>query len=265
MRIIMQVAADSEVGREPNSEVLLCEHVQSRRVSVLEWHMLKCVHSTADIHQGAWKVSVSVSMSDKSISGLQWRLSDNMHISHCRQELRQGNCTVTIHGTAIPTVTVSAERRPQYLYWNQSCLNSCDPPLMQRFDGPAQFCDYSCSTTSFLYWNGTCLSQCASPLVQKIERSPLRQFCIYPCASVDEFLYWNTSCLSTCKPPFVTRIDYGKKYCDYPCAASQYLYYNGSCQSTCNVSIAVSDRQHWRNVLQLFLSSEPVSVLGWLM
>jgi len=86
-------------------------------------------------------------------------------------------------------------------------------------------------TGKFYYWNNTCGEYCETPLIQKIVGTV--KWCLYPCL-MDQFLYPDSRCLDTCNSPFVVREELGYKYCDYKCDSTEYAYWNGSCLSSCN-------------------------------
>ena len=116
-----------------------------------------------------------------------------------------------------------------YLYWNGSCINTCDSPLTPSFISGKGFCSYKCLPAEYLYWDGTCGS-CPTPFTHRTEGT--KNFCDYPC-STSLYLYWNGSCIGTCNTPFVKQLVGGLNYCNRLCLSSLYLYYNGLCKTTC--------------------------------
>ena len=86
-------------------------------------------------------------------------------------------------------------------------------------------------TGNYYYWNNTCHDKCEAPLVQRAVGT--QKWCLYPCL-MGQFLYPDSRCLDTCNPPFRLREENGYKYCDYSCKSKEYAYWNGSCLSTCN-------------------------------
>ena len=119
----------------------------------------------------------------------------------------------------------------EYLYWDGSCQESCAYPLSTRIDIGVLYCDYLCTVSNFLYWDGTCSATCDPPLVQAFDHN--RQFCTYPCSS-SEILYYYGSCLPYCNSPFVLSTVGTKRYCAHPCAVvTDFLYWDNTCHPSC--------------------------------
>jgi len=157
---------------------------------------------------------------------------------------------------------------PEYVYWNQTCSDSCDAEYQQTtLFGLVKKCIYPCTNSAYpyLYWSGVCLAACSSPLKIRTEAGNL--YCDFPCARSSDYLfangtcspicpypfststiysknrcnylctgtnylYWDQTC-SSCPSPLISRLDGDKRFCVYPCDSDQYLYWNGSCLYTC--------------------------------
>ena len=126
----------------------------------------------------------------------------------------------------------------QFLYWNSTCLPTCNFPLQQKLTptkisiiGSVGYCIYPCSSTKYLYWDGVCRSSCPSPYTLYVEAD--KNYCIFPCAT-GESLYWNRSCIVGCEYPLVKSTVGGRISCEYPCTNGKYLYPDRSCSSTCD-------------------------------
>ena len=115
-----------------------------------------------------------------------------------------------------------------YLAWNGSCLSSC--PYYQRIENYYQFCDV-CQPGYYMYDNGTCLSSCYSSFTPSTIGGSM--FCKYPCASASNYLYQNGSCIASCQTAFISYTEGSFKFCNYPCITGKFLYVNGSCMATC--------------------------------
>ena len=117
----------------------------------------------------------------------------------------------------------------QYMSWNDTCFDTCDPPLVKGTDSHGNTCSYPCSlsTSSFLYWNGSCMSTC--PYHQRNENN--HRFC--DVCEPGNYMYDSGTCLSSCLDPLVIMTVGGSSFCHSPCRADQFLYDNGSCLSLC--------------------------------
>ena len=129
----------------------------------------------------------------------------------------------------------------QYLYWNGTCSSACPEPLANTTHNGEWFCEYPCLPTQYLYWNGSCVDSCLSPLAPVTEGNPPRQFCYYLCP-VDEFLYWDGSCQTSCDFPLVSHVEGSpeRQFCWYLCNTNDYLYWNGTCSSQCDPPLVQS-------------------------
>ena len=58
--------------------------------------------------------------------------------------------------------------RPNYRYWNHSCLATCDFPLKTRTSGSYNYCDFPCAANEYLYFDGSCSKQCPAPYVPRV-------------------------------------------------------------------------------------------------
>ena len=125
----------------------------------------------------------------------------------------------------------------QFLYWDGTCQSSCDLPLTTGSVIGKQTCTFKCLANQFLYWNGTCSNTCDSPLLQVLAHD--RYFCNYPCTGTSSLL-WYGGCTSSCTTPLSPRTTDGNFFCDYPCLQTQSLYWNGTCSNTCNLPLIQS-------------------------
>ena len=125
-----------------------------------------------------------------------------------------------------------------FLYWDDSCSDSCEPPLIS-ITQPQSYskCNYSCSIDQYLYWNGTCTVSCNSPLITKIVKA--RNLCTYPCAE-GQYLTMDGSCLTSYAYPKKTRVEVDANYCDLPCSNSEYFYENGTCLLSCSPPMKIA-------------------------
>jgi len=84
-------------------------------------------------------------------------------------------------------------------------------------------------TGEYLYWNGTCVNKCNDPLLNVSRNS--QSYCELPCLP-DEFLYYNKTCHQSCVWPFLPRNITVENsiwlFCDSPCG-NNLLYDNGEC------------------------------------
>jgi len=119
-----------------------------------------------------------------------------------------------------------------YLYWNGTCLSSCDPPLVSTVDGEENLCNLPCNISE--YWNNDdeiCQEICDSPLVI-LTQGDLKT-CNQPCSD-GEYYYWNETCHSSCDSPLVTSTNNSVLSCELPCEIGEYYYFNDTCQSSCD-------------------------------
>ena len=88
------------------------------------------------------------------------------------------------------------------------CKMSCSLPYQAV--GPNFLkCLLPCNSDQYLYWNNTCQDSCNFPL----QIDTQGEQCIYPCnKAYAQFLYWDGSCQLTC--PFIQRNENGYAFCD---------------------------------------------------
>ena len=121
-----------------------------------------------------------------------------------------------------------------YLSWDGYCKSTCDPPFLVTSVGSKLFCSIPCSSLDlFLYDNGTCSDYCEFPYVSEFDGAG--KFCHYPCSKTSLFYYYNSSCLSSCDAPFKVLTIEKVPWCVYPCAGDQFLFTNGTCADTCEL------------------------------
>ena len=117
----------------------------------------------------------------------------------------------------------------QFMLYDNTCVNSCDPPLVEGPQMQSRTCESPCGQTAnqYLYWDGTCQPAC--PYYSRTN------YGYYFCDACQPgyYMYSNKTCSSLCYPAFTQRTQGGSKFCDYPCNDDLYLYQNGSCLSTC--------------------------------
>ena len=120
-----------------------------------------------------------------------------------------------------------------YLYWNATCLDSCDSPLVTETSGDQQLCSLPCDDGEFYYYNDTlCYESCDAPLVSTSQGDLL--LCSLPCDD-GEFLYWNGSCIAECESPLVPGSQNGVLICELPCDDGEFYYYNDTlCYDSCD-------------------------------
>ena len=91
---------------------------------------------------------------------------------------------------------------------DNSCKTSCTSPYISSGTLYPR-CRLPCGSNQYLYWNNTCRDSCNYPLQVDTNN---RQ-CTYPCnKAYAEFLYWNGSCLSICQ--FSPKNEGGYAFCD---------------------------------------------------
>ena len=112
-----------------------------------------------------------------------------------------------------------------FILYNDTCVSSCDPPLLVRSQTQIQTCESPCGQTvnQHLYWDGTCQPTC--PYYSRTNGG--YYFC--DACQPGYYMYSNKTCSSLCYPAFTQRTQGGSKFCDYPCNDALYLYQNGSC------------------------------------
>ena len=92
---------------------------------------------------------------------------------------------------------------------DNTCQTGCNLPYVPS-NTLFPRCWLPCNSGQYLYWNNTCRDSCDYPLQVDINS---RQ-CAYPCnKAYAQFLYWNGSCLLTC--PFSQRNENGYAFCDF--------------------------------------------------
>jgi len=130
-----------------------------------------------------------------------------------------------------------------FLYENDTCLDTCPSPYSQVIQGVEKYCKAPCDINSFYYQNGTCGSSCSSPFTQIVSGN--LKYCNFPCTGTT-FLNWQgTACQSTCTLPFQQLIQGYERYCLKPCGGSSYYYSNGTCLSNCNYPFEASGQGSW--------------------
>ena len=122
------------------------------------------------------------------------------------------------------------------LDYDNVCQLACTPPYVMRGNNVKK-CLMPCDTAQYLYWNNTCRDSCDFPL----QIDDPNQQCIYPCnKKYAEFLYWNGSCLPTC--PFIQRNENGYAFCNAcPDGYFIYPDDGVTCKLGCNYPYIVTD------------------------
>jgi len=133
-----------------------------------------------------------------------------------------------------------------YMWTDDNCETSCDPPLVKEKRGNTWACKFPCEDTSlYLNWDGTCGTAC--PYSSDQEKLFFGvHLCDFPCTNSEDYLYWDGLCVDSCPDPLVEIEVGGKKSCSYPCEANQFLYDNGICKPTCPSPYTI-EIQHSRN------------------
>ena len=91
-----------------------------------------------------------------------------------------------------------------------------------------------CNSSQYLYWNNTCRDSCSPPLQIKADT---RQ-CIYPCnKAYGQFLYSDGSCLPTC--PLIQRNESGYAFCDNCSPSYYFYPEDGQCKLGCTYPYAI--------------------------
>lgn len=126
-----------------------------------------------------------------------------------------------------------------FLFNNNTCLASCDLPLINTTDGVTQFCQRKCPVGEYLFDNTTCVSQCNLPL--KPSSDGITDFCDRPCSS-GYFLFNNITCLPSCDLPLISTTDSATQFCQRKCPIGEYLFDNTTCvsQPQCNLPLKPS-------------------------
>ena len=142
----------------------------------------------------------------------------------------------------------------QFMMWDYTCTNTCDPPLVYQSDTNGPACSYPCPQSEhiFLHWSGSCVQTCSHH--KRIEKN--NQFC--DACQPDYYLYDNDLCFKECYPGFGKESIGGSHFCHFPCSSDQYLYPDGSCQNTCTESFKRKSGETF-NICNLGLSSNEKS------
>jgi len=119
-----------------------------------------------------------------------------------------------------------------YLYPDDSCLTSCQSPLVTESTGSTQYCKSSCPS-DYIYPDGSCVANCQSPL--EIETTAGILYCKNSCTG---YLYPDNSCLASCQSPFVVESTGGIQYCKSSCP-NDYIYPDGSCHTDCEAPLEI--------------------------
>ena len=108
-----------------------------------------------------------------------------------------------------------------------------------------QKCLLKCDTSQYLYWNNTCRDTCAFPLQTDVVYGT--QQCAFPCnTAYSEFLFRDGSCSSTCPATFFQRNEDGYRFCD-TCLPDYYYYPDdGSCALECIYPYIITDKIYCR-------------------
>ena len=123
---------------------------------------------------------------------------------------------------------------------NGYCSTTCTAPYTTFGDSFPQACLISCASNQFMLWNYTCTDFCDPLLVQRATSQGTD--CIYPCgSSIKSFLYWNGSCLETC--PFLPRVEGDSRFCDVcPPGGPKYYYPDQAvCKATCSYPYTIQN------------------------
>jgi len=117
------------------------------------------------------------------------------------------------------------EGASQYLYSNQSCLDSWPAPFQIKSDPGVNFCKNLCSSNMqfYLYNNGSCHPACPWPLRGKVENGV--KCCLRPCQSAREYILKDDSCSAECPAPMVRRMIEPSigTYCLNPCESPDHF------------------------------------------
>lgn len=120
-----------------------------------------------------------------------------------------------------------------YMSNNGSCVSSC--PFISNGTYPELTCIYPCSANEYLYPNDTCLHTCEPPLIAA--GNPNEKVCHSPC-SPGEYLYSNGSCMSHC--PSHYNVTYSPVLrCIESCHPYEWIM-DGSCISNCSYPLVSS-------------------------
>ena len=137
-------------------------------------------------------------------------------------------------------------------YWarNQSCVGTCEEPLVQSSDENGfAVCSSPCSDTAqFVYPDRGCSAICSAPLKQRNEATI--RFCLNLCLTSGGdvsslYLYPDGSCKSACDSPLTSQMENSLRFCVSPCNPSDptmYLYPDGSCD-TCPTPLSQRTEQ----------------------
>ena len=124
-------------------------------------------------------------------------------------------------------MTASSVRSHILLILDNTCKTGCTLPYVSSGTLYPK-CRLPCDSSQYLYWNNTCQDSCSYPLQVDINN----QQCTYPCnKAYAEFLYWNGSCLPVC--PFRVRNEGGYAFCDLCAAGYYFYPDENKCKLSC--------------------------------
>jgi len=124
-----------------------------------------------------------------------------------------------------------------YIYPDHTCSSTC--PAERQGSSGHNYCKSTCKSSQYMLANDTCVDSCDSPMIK--QSSLIGNLCLNPCDDPNLYIYYNGSCSSTCDTPFVSKATSLYKTCNLPCPQAQNYYYKttGQCKSTCDFGYQV--------------------------
>ena len=121
------------------------------------------------------------------------------------------------------------------LDYDNACKTQCTSPY-QPIGTLFIKCLMPCNSDQYLYWNNTCRDSCNFPL----QTDSNGEECIYPCnKAYAEFLYWNGLCSTIC--PYIQRNENGYGFCDRYAAGYYLYPDENLCKPDCNYPYTIQE------------------------